>query len=125
MNLLLDSHVLLWALHAPERLLPSASAALLSSRNALHYSAASVWELEIKCSKGKLHLPENWIESLNALGMLELSIDAGHCRNAAHLPPIHQDPFDRMLIAQALMLGLTFVSRDRHARAYGVRHLDA
>jgi PIN domain nuclease of toxin-antitoxin system len=125
MNLLLDSHVLLWFLHAPERLTPSTASALRSPRNALHFSAASVWELEIKCSQGKLHLPDDWLETTKALGMLALPIEVEHCRNAAHLPPIHRDPFDRMLIAQALDLSLTLVSKDRFARAYGVLHLDA
>lgn len=120
MNLLLDSHTLLWALHDPARLVADARAAVSDSRRAVYYSAASAWELEIKASKGKLTLPEDWLATADETGFLQLPITASDARRSAHLPWHHSDPFDRLLIAQALSHGLRIATRDPLIAAYDV-----
>jgi len=123
-NLLLDSHVLLWALLSPDKLTDRARREITSCER-LFFSAASVWELEIKRTHEKLFLPEDWIEVAEAEGFTELPIRASHARESGRLPWHHKDPFDRMLLAQARCEGLLFVSRDRFAPLYGVPLLDA
>ncbi len=124
-DLLLDSHALLWALASPEKLTPRAVAEIRDPRRAVFYSPASVWELEIKVARGKLVLPTNWTDALASAGFLELVINTAHATTAARLPWHHQDPFDRMLIAQAQTQGLRLVTRDRYATVYGVAVLEA
>ncbi|WP_353268187.1 type II toxin-antitoxin system VapC family toxin [Gemmatimonas sp.] len=123
MNLLLDSHTLLWALHDPERLVPSARAAISDPRRAVYFSAASAWELEIKAAKGKLVLPEHWLAAATSTGFLELAVTASDAQRSARLPWHHHDPFDRVLIAQALTYGLQLATRDPLIAAYEVPRL--
>lgn len=120
MNLLLDSHALLWALHDPERLAPAACAAISDSRHAVYFSAASAWELEIKAAKGKLTLPDDWLSAAEETGFLQLPITASDARNSARLPWHHSDPFDRLLVAQAIGHGLRIATRDPLISAYDV-----
>ena len=120
MNLLLDSHALLWALHAPERLRPDAVKMIRDPRRAVFFSAASTWEIELKAAKGKLILPDDWIEAAAATGFLELPISAAQARQSARLPWHHSDPFDRLLVAQAMEQGLSIATRDPLIRPYGV-----
>lgn len=123
MNLLLDSHTLLWALHAPARLTPKARAAVSDARRAVYYSAASAWELEIKAAKGKLTLPDDWLAAADETGFLQLPVTASDARLSAHLPWHHSDPFDRVLIAQAISHKLLLATRDPLIAAYDVRVL--
>ncbi len=120
MNLLLDSHTLLWALHDPARLAPAARAVISDSRRAVYFSAASAWELEIKAAKGKLTLPEHWLTAAEETGFLELPVSASDARRSARLPWHHSDPFDRVLVAQALTHGLQIATRDPVIAAYQV-----
>lgn len=120
MNLLLDSHALLWALHDPARLVPAARAVISDARRAVYYSAASAWELEIKAAKGKLTLPEDWLTAAEETGFLELPVTASDARRSARLPWHHTDPFDRVLVAQALTHGLHLATRDSLLAAYEV-----
>ena len=120
MNLLLDSHALLWALHDPERLNPTARAQIRDPRRAVFYSAASAWELELKAAKGKLTLPDDWLAAAAATGFLELPVTAGDVHASALLPWHHTDPFDRVLVAQAAEHGLAIATRDPLIRPYGV-----
>lgn len=83
-------------------------------------SAASVWELEVKQAKGRLRLPEGWVEKVQQYGMLEIPIHFADAAASARLPWHHADPFDRMLIAQAKLHGLTLVSRDSLFSLYEV-----
>jgi PIN domain nuclease of toxin-antitoxin system len=122
-NLLLDSHALLWALLSPEKLSERARREIASCPR-LFFSAASVWELEIKRAREKLFLPEDWIESAEAEGFSELPIQARHAQESGRLPWHNKDPFDRMLVAQARCEGLVFASRDRFAPLYGVPLLE-
>jgi PIN domain nuclease of toxin-antitoxin system len=125
MDFLLDSHALLWALGSPEKLSLPAARAIADRNHAVYFSAVSVWELEIKRARGKLTLPEDWSSGIEERGFLELAVTSKHATASARLPWHHQDPFDRMLIAQAQIQGLRFVSRDRVAAAYGVSLLEA
>ncbi len=125
MDLLLDSHALLWALLSPEKLSAKAASEIRNPARAVFYSPASVWELEIKIARGKLTLPPDWTDALARAGFLELAIGTTHAVAAARLPWHHQDPFDRMLIAQAQAQGLRLVSRDQFAATYGVPLLEA
>ncbi len=120
MSLLLDSHTLLWALHAPERLRPEARELIRDPERAVYYSAASAWELEIKAARGKLELPEDWLATAEDTGFLELPVTAADARESARLPWHHADPFDRVLVAQARRRGLRIATRDPVLSAYGV-----
>ena len=125
MRLLLDSHALLWALTAPDKLSVAAAREIRSAANNVCFSPASVWELEIKRSQGKLELPDNWLEVVERSRFVEQPIRSIHATMAGRLPWHHRDPFDRMLIAQALAEELRLVSRDRLAAVYGVKVLEA
>jgi PIN domain nuclease of toxin-antitoxin system len=119
-NILLDSHALLWALHDPGRLTARASSTIRDVRNAVYFSAASAWELEIKAAKGKLTLPDNWLAVAEDTGFLQIPVTAVVARAGARLPWHHSDPFDRVLIAQAVEHELHIVTRDPWVAAYGV-----
>ena len=120
MNLLLDSHALLWALHAPGRMRPEAVAVIRDARRAVYFSAASAWELELKAAKGKLALPADWLRAAESTGFLQIPITATVARASARLPWHHSDPFDRMIVAQAMEHGLHVATRDALFGSYGV-----
>lgn len=120
MNLLLDSHALLWALHDPERLAPAARDAISDPRNLVYFSAASAWEHALKAARGKLTLPADWLVAAEQAGFDEVAISAQDARMSATLPWHHSDPFDRLLVAQAQSRGLTLATRDAMLVAYGV-----
>ena len=111
---------MLWALHAPARLTPAARAAVSDSRRAVCYSAASAWELEIKAVKGKLILPDDWLSVADTTGFLHLPVTASEARLSARLPWHDGDPFDRILVAQAISHGLHLATRDPLMSAYDV-----
>lgn len=118
MKLLLDTHVLLWALIDDPRLSEAQARAI--GGGDLYLSAASVWEIGIKRALGKLDLPEDIFDVARDAGCRPLPITWQHAETAAALPPHHSDPFDRMLIAQAVCEGLTLVSSDAKVRGYEV-----
>ena len=124
MNILLDSHTLLWALHAPDRMRPDAVAAIRDPRRAIYFSAASAWELEIKAARGKLVLPRDWLDAARVTGFLQIPVTAIEVQVSARLPWHHADPFDRLLIAQALEHDLHLATRDTLFNAYGVKTID-
>ena len=120
--LLLDTHVLLWALYDSSRLSTKAREAIASSPCAI--SIASLWELAIKHSLGKLDLKQSVVEIADTCAKHQirlLGITPEHCERTETLPFIHRDPFDRLLIAQALEEKLVFVSKDQYAAQYGVQ----
>ena len=125
MRLLLDSHALLWALTAPDKLSADAAREIAAAANNVWFSPASVWELEIKRAQGKLDLPDSWLDAAEPSRFAELPIRSSHAIAAGRLPWHHRDPFDRMLIAQALVEDLRVVTRDRLALAYGAKVLEA
>ena len=119
---LLDTHVLLWALYDSNRLSVEAKKAILDSPCAV--SIASLWELSIKHSLGKLDLKQSVVEIADTCEKHHiriLGIKPEHCQRTETLPFIHRDPFDRLLIAQALEENLVFVSKDQFAPQYGVQ----
>ncbi|HSW29888.1 MAG TPA: type II toxin-antitoxin system VapC family toxin [Longimicrobiales bacterium] len=124
MSLLLDSHALLWALHAPQRLRPEGRELIRDPERAVYFSAASAWELEIKAARGELELPDDWLDAAARTGFLELPVTAADARASARLPWHHADPFDRVLVAQALGRGLRIATRDPLIASYEVPILE-
>lgn len=112
MKLLLDTHVLLWWLNTPSHLDPAAEAAISDGSNEIFVSAASIWEVAIKRSTGRLVIPMPLTSTMTKAGIAELPIRWNHVRRVARLPDHHRDPFDRMLVAQALEERLVIVTRD-------------
>ena len=120
MRLLLDTHALLWALSAPSKLPVKTADALRAPGNDVFVSAASVWEIAIKTALGKLSADVDEIVRTSVdIGFEELAVTFVHARRVHSLPPRHRDPFDRMLVAQALEEGLTVVTHDAMLVAYG------
>jgi PIN domain nuclease of toxin-antitoxin system len=118
-KLLLDTHVLLWWLADDDRL-PAATRDAVSVAAEARFSAASVWEIAIKRTLGRLEVPEDYLEAVEASDIQLLSITGEHAEAAGALPRHHDDPFDRMLIAQARIDELTLVTADRRLPDYGV-----
>lgn len=125
MRLLLDTHVLLWALGAPGRIAKSTRQKIESPRNSVLVSSVSIWELETKRALGKLRAPEKLEDQLRDARIDELVLRIAHARRLATLPEIHRDPFDRMLVAQALVEDLVLVTADEVVASYPVRTLPA
>jgi PIN domain nuclease of toxin-antitoxin system len=125
LRLLLDTHTLLWALGNPEELVAEARSAIIDPENDIVVSAASTWEIAIKGARGKLRIPEELSDQIAASGFEELPVTIVHSIEAGALPRHHSDPFDRMLIAQAQIEGLTLVTRDQRFADYGVATLAA
>lgn len=123
MRLLLDTHVLLWWLAADPLLPAKAVAVIVDVDNDVIVSAATAWEIAIKKAAGRLEAPDDLSETLSANDFQTLSIDVAHAVAAGALPAHHTDPFDRMLIAQARLEGLTLVSVDRRFSDYEVELL--
>ena len=121
MQLLLDSHTYVWWLTASPRLSQHARQSIADPDVSVFVSAASIWELSIKASLGRIDLGgSDLVAEIGANGFLELGITAGDADRAGNLPRHHDDPFDRMLIAQALEGRLACVTRDAVFEAYGV-----
>ena len=121
MKLLLDSHAFLWWLTEDSKLGAEAKQAVADPSSTVHVSAATVWELSIKAALGKLDLDgADLVQEIEENDFIELPMTARHAFAAGTLPRHHDDPFDRMLIAQARIEGLTIVTRDPMFRAYGV-----
>lgn len=125
LRLLLDTHVLLWALAGHSRLTPGTRTTIANPRNEVFVSAATFWEIAIKRALGKLHTPDNLIAEIALAGLIELPVTFQHGRLAAELPLHHKDPFDRMLVAQAQAEGLMLVTDDATLQRYGVTTLSA
>ncbi|MDQ6928672.1 MAG: type II toxin-antitoxin system VapC family toxin [Actinomycetota bacterium] len=120
MNLLLDSHALLWALAGDERIPAAARDAITDSANPVMVSAASVWELSIKQALGRIDIPDDLTDAIQASHFAPLAITLEHAVVAGRLPPLHGDPFDRMLVAQATVERLTVVTVDDRIGQYDV-----
>jgi PIN domain nuclease of toxin-antitoxin system len=125
MNILLDTHVLIWALEKNPALSDKAAENIINAENMVFVSAASVWEIGIKRSMGKLEAPNNLIEEIKRHRFTPLPMTIDHAELAGKLPHIHKDPFDRMLIAQAVYENLTLVTRDEWIFKYDVKILKA
>ena len=124
MTLLLDTHVFLWYIAADPRLPATFQDALQDADNEVYLSAASVWEATIKYGLGKLPLPVPpavfFPQQRQLHLILSLPVEEATMGHLAALPPLHRDPFDRILVAQALQHGLTLASVDEKVRSYSV-----
>ena len=129
MNLLLDTHALLWWLQSSDRLGPLAIAALAEPRNTAWVSAVTAWEIAIKTGLGRLDMdepPELCLpRAIAESGFRELPVTLSHALSVRTLPPHHGDPFDRLLIAQALAEDMHVVTVDSAFAAYPVPILRA
>ena len=126
-GLLLATHVLLWSLAQPEKLSPRARELIVSAQSTLHFSMASLWEIAVKLSIGKLELPKDWLDQMQSQlsdwGVCWLTIAPRHCERLTLLPFHHKDPFDRMLVAQAGVEGLSLISADATLDAYAIERV--
>lgn len=118
MNLLLDTHILLWSLSEPGRLSSGHKQALVSPENQVWVSSISVWEISIKTQIGKLKVPDEFLDSINEQGFRQLPFSFEHGLEVQKLPLLHRDPFDRGLMAQAKADNLTLVTADPQIRQY-------
>ncbi len=125
MNLLLDTHVLIWALEDNATLSGDARAAIIDGKNIVFASSVSAWEISIKRAMGKLKVPDNLQEEIGLHRFTPLNVNFEHTKLAGELPNIHKDPFDRMLIAQTIIEKLTLVTRDKLIAQYDVNLLNA
>lgn len=127
MRLLLDTHAMLWAVEKNPKLTPAAQAALVDPANDRFLSAAAYWEIAIKVSVGKLTLAEPYLQfiqrAIQDLVLAILPITTDHAALVSGLPFHHRDPFDRMLVAQALTEPMPIVSGDPSLDAYGITRL--
>jgi len=128
-KVLLDTHVLLWWLHDAARLRPATRALFTETANELLWSAASTWELAIKVQLGKMRLDKPVqvfvMAVMAAQGLTPLPVHHAHAARVAELPALHRDPFDRLLVAQAAVEGVPFVTADAQLAAYGIECLPA
>lgn len=124
MNLLLDTHIFIWAFSDVTRLLPDVAAALVNRQNSLFLSVASSWKMQVKEQIGKLTLSpsvEVFVKSQMLLNQIKpLPIRNEHVWMLKQLPLHHRDPFDRMIIAQAVSEDLTIVTQDAQFASYPV-----
>ena len=127
MRLLLDTHSLIWSIDEPSRVSATAMAAMANPANDRLLSAATIWELSIKVGLGKivLSLPyRQWMDKAIAdLKLTVLPVTVEYADRQSTLPPHHKDPFDRLMIAQALVEGIPIVSVDAAFDPYGVTRI--
>jgi PIN domain nuclease of toxin-antitoxin system len=122
-NVLLDTHVLIW--WDEGRRIAAGARQAIEEADAVYVSAASVWEIAIKTALGRLRSTRTVEEAASDSGFLELPVTFRHAEWVTGLPPHHRDPFDRMLVAQAAVEELTLVTRDPVFARYGVALIEA
>lgn len=125
LRLLLDTHVVIWALSDPERLSAKTRAAIEAEENEIFVSVVSPWELAIKGPREGLRLPDNLEAEVDRRGFDLLPVLFRHTEPIGSMPHHHRDPFDRMLVAQAITDGLAIVTADRKLTSYQVSLLPA
>jgi len=125
MKLLVDTCTFLWIVSDSPRLSKTAAAVFLDRNNERYLSAASAWEIGIKHAAGRLPLPQRpdlFVPRVReSSGIASLEMDEESALHAARLPGLHSDPFDRMLVAQAIVHGMTILTPDPEIEQYGVR----
>ena len=124
MKVLLDTHTFLWLITDDDRLSENARQTFLNTENSLFFSAASLWEICIKKSLGKLSLKDGWFQTIQEemeINTIQwLPIEMTHCAEVTELPSNQRDPFDRMLIAQAIAEGMKLLSGDSRLSVYAI-----
>ncbi len=121
MRALLDIHILIWALADTPRLSEEAKTIISDVGNDVHFSAASIWEIAIKARLGRVSFvfePERILTAAEAAGWIELPVKAADALNVRHLPSYHADPFDRLLVAQAIAARAVLLTSDAALPAY-------
>lgn len=124
MKLLLDSHAFIWFVTGDAQLSPRVRREIESKESEIYLSAASVWEIAIKTGLGRLTLPmplDDYLVEKRGQGLRALPVEWHHAAAVAKLPHHHRDPFDRLLVAQALIEDLPLASSDPELRLYGVK----
>ncbi len=122
MRVLVDTHLLLWAVASSRRLPKEARNLIVDAANEVFYSAASVWEVAIKSGLRRRDFRANptvFVHALARSGFSELPVTAAHAARVASLPGIHRDPFDRLLVAQSLSEPMTLITNDTALVGYG------
>lgn len=124
MKVLLDTHALIWFTEGSDKLSLKAKSEIDNKNNSKFISIATLWEIVIKSSKEKLELKRSFVEishflSINSIQIINIEI--AHLNTLLILPHYHGDPFDRLLIAQAIMEDLTIISTDKHFKNYPVK----
>jgi PIN domain nuclease of toxin-antitoxin system len=125
MNLLLDTHILIWCFTQPDELRADAREKIRDGENQVYVSAASTLEMAIKSALGKLDFPPNLEELMQRSRFQELPVTIPHTMEIATMPKVHGDPFDRLLAAQAKHEGFTLVTRDQQLMEYPIKTLKA
>lgn len=123
MKFLLDTHILLWWLSLDGKLSKKGIEIISEASNIIFVSAASIWEIRIKEALEKIHLPKEFYSTLEKESFEKLSISFDHAHEVRKLPLHHRDPFDRMLIAQAKLEGLTLLTNDNVVEKYQIESL--
>ncbi|ANY79505.1 twitching motility protein PilT [Microvirga ossetica] len=124
MRILLDTHTLLWWLEGDPRIERQAQDLIADPANDILVSIASLWEIVVKVRVGKLEADiRDIVSAINAQGFETLEIRPEHLEDLVRLPMHHRDPFDHLLIAQAIAEGLTLLSEDQHVSAYPAAHV--
>jgi PIN domain nuclease of toxin-antitoxin system len=121
MRFLLDTHLLVWSGAFPQKLSPAARTLIENPENELVFSTASIWEAAIKFNLGRKDFQKNpsiLRRELLLIGFEELPVLGEHAETVSQLPPIHKDPFDRILIAQAMVEGITLLTSDKVVAQY-------
>lgn len=121
MIVLLDTHALIWSLEDSDRLSAAARAIIEDAGNVVLASSASAWEIAIKKALGRLSAPDDLAAAVDAAGFVKRSITFADAHRLATLAAHHRDPFDRMIVAQALSDGVPIVSRDPQIALYPVQ----
>lgn len=129
MRILVDTHCWLWMQVSPEKLRPASRQIVEDPRNELLLSAASSWEIAINYGLGKLPLPQPpgvYVPSrMASSGTVGLAVEHAHALRVAELPPLHRDPFDRLIVAQAQIEGVAILTADPQVAAYDVTIIEA
>ena len=123
MNLLLDTHILLWWLSDHPELSERSRKAIREASGVVAVSAATVWEIAIKRNLAKLDMPSGWLAEIDAEGFQPLPVTWDHAQRVESLPPFHRDPFDRLLIAQAQLEHFVLVTANEVIPKYEVECL--
>jgi PIN domain nuclease of toxin-antitoxin system len=122
-RILIDTHIFLWWDRQLRSLTRSLRAAIADGDNDIFVSAASIWEIAIKRATGKLSFSRSIVDAVSELGFAILPVTGSHAEHAGGLPHHHNDPFDRLIIAQAHLEGMVLGTQDRRMRPYGVATL--
>lgn len=125
MHLLVDTHALLWAVENKPKLSQPARLAISDENNVVFVSLASLWEIKIKESLGKIEVPKNFYKNLEPAGYELLPVTLQHIEALGKLPLHHRDPFDRMIVVQAQCEQLVLVTGDPEIKKYDVHYLSA